>query len=498
MDRVAVHQVSQDSYVKRVYAMKDSMERNVIKPCACNTTHTTLCHPLTGHCECKPGWSGATCSHQCPLLKWGEQCARSCHCENGARCNAQDGTCVCTPGYTGERCQKKCPPGSYGLHCSQKCLCSISGTVPCNPDTDQCNPGLAQCNHITGQCSCKTGWYGMLCARQTKDAEECGCDQGECHAGKCQCYPGFTGKNCNTACSRDSYGMDCGQKCRCKNGVMCRGTDGECQCKDGWMGTLCTRVCPPNMYGPNCIKECQCTKPNTVCHPVDGCACEQGYTGADCSVLKVPIHVPTSTTVTPLQPVSEVKVTPLDYNMIIVIVVFVFLGLTIFVVLYVREKQAKQILEENNVAYAGKGKKFEDHFYNKPDDPRPRAQGKGRDSFYNQSYQDDLKKAVSRRRGKEILEDPEYIEIPEYSKIESNKQFQGNYRKNSTHSDGSENGYEPISKDSVQLGENSKEGYDVLNYNRCGIEKDPNYKAIKGIKPHRRPSRDRLPTPERD
>uniref|UniRef100_A0A8D8M538 Multiple epidermal growth factor-like domains protein 10 n=1 Tax=Cacopsylla melanoneura TaxID=428564 RepID=A0A8D8M538_9HEMI len=470
------------------------------RPCACNVTHSKSCHPLTGQCECNPGWSGVTCAHQCPLLRWGEECARSCHCENGAGCNAQDGRCVCTPGYTGDRCQSKCSPGTFGLGCSQKCLCSPNGTVQCNPAvdqctptseqcnpiTDQCTPTREQCNPITGQCSCKPGWYGMLCDRQTKEGPNCDCDQGECNVvkGQCHCYPGFTGKSCSTPCPAGYYGVDCKQKCQCQNGAMCRSTDGECECSEGWMGTLCTRVCPPNKYGPHCMKECQCTEPNFACHPVDGCICEQGYIGKDCSVLKVPLQVPTSTSVTPLQPSSESKVTSWsiqDNGVIILILIMSTVGMIVFVVLYVNGKEFDHYTKPDEPRTKGSGKDF---YYNQKEGGIRNRPGRSKDGIESNVYED-LKKVLKDRQGKLTPDDPEYFEIPlnTYEKIDQDRK---QYNEND------EPLYDEISKYSTH----SKKEYDVLDHNRCTKEKDPHYKVVEGQKLHRRPSQDKLPTPE--
>ena len=42
-----------------------------------------------------------------------------------------------------------------------------------------------------------------------------------------------------SACSSESYGANCSQKCLCLNGGMCDPKDGHCSCKAGWTGSFC-------------------------------------------------------------------------------------------------------------------------------------------------------------------------------------------------------------------------------------------------------------------
>ena len=42
-----------------------------------------------------------------------------------------------------------------------------------------------------------------------------------------------------TECHPGSWGVNCLNKCRCKNGGTCDPVTGECICADGWYGREC-------------------------------------------------------------------------------------------------------------------------------------------------------------------------------------------------------------------------------------------------------------------
>lgn len=43
---------------------------------------------------------------ECPAGYHGEQCLKTCHCQNGATCDPQTGVCICPSGLTGNVCQE--------------------------------------------------------------------------------------------------------------------------------------------------------------------------------------------------------------------------------------------------------------------------------------------------------------------------------------------------------------------------------------------------------
>lgn len=44
--------------------------------------------------------------------------------------------------------------------------------------------------------------------------------------GQCFCAPGWEGQYCDRPCNAESYGLNCGQKCNCKNGAACNPENG--------------------------------------------------------------------------------------------------------------------------------------------------------------------------------------------------------------------------------------------------------------------------------
>ncbi|KAI1733245.1 laminin EGF domain-containing protein [Ditylenchus destructor] len=101
--------------------------------CSCDTNGVIIdqnglpyleCNNIDGHCHCKQGRGGRTCS-ECQDFYWGDpvngECRR-CECDpTGSatlQCNRQDGTCVCRPGSGGPLCNQ-CARGYTGQwpHC---------------------------------------------------------------------------------------------------------------------------------------------------------------------------------------------------------------------------------------------------------------------------------------------------------------------------------------------------------------------------------------------
>ncbi|KAH0628171.1 hypothetical protein JD844_008994 [Phrynosoma platyrhinos] len=99
------------------------------------------CHPMSGECSCKPGWSGLYCNETCSPGFYGESCQQICSCQNGADCDSVRGKCICAPGFKGSDCSIPCPLGTYGANCSSTCNCKNE----------------AICSPVDGSCTCKAG-----------------------------------------------------------------------------------------------------------------------------------------------------------------------------------------------------------------------------------------------------------------------------------------------------------------------------------------------------
>ena len=100
-----------------------------------STHYLHRCHPWTGQCLCKPGYSGAHCHRPCPVYTYGPGCEQVkyfyvvtnifavlntenlqvCSCENFAHCDPRDGACLCSPGWLGPRCEKPCRSGKQAV-----------------------------------------------------------------------------------------------------------------------------------------------------------------------------------------------------------------------------------------------------------------------------------------------------------------------------------------------------------------------------------------------
>ncbi|XP_071810636.1 uncharacterized protein [Apostichopus japonicus] len=100
------------------------------------------------------------------------------------------------------------------------------------------------------------------------------CQYGVCDDvnGLCNCYPGFTGDECDEACDEGVIGKDCSYACSdvfpmsdCSNILICNPGKVGCKCYPGLQAPDCITPCEEGFWGSNC--QSTCTAP---CNPRTG------------------------------------------------------------------------------------------------------------------------------------------------------------------------------------------------------------------------------------
>uniref|UniRef100_A0A8C6QPT1 Platelet endothelial aggregation receptor 1 n=1 Tax=Nannospalax galili TaxID=1026970 RepID=A0A8C6QPT1_NANGA len=307
---------------------------NCSQECRCH--NGGLCDRFTGQCHCAPGytvvqgdwgggrrrWSaaglmwlrltqlGTRCHEECPVGRFGQDCAETCDCAPGARCFPANGACLCEHGFTGDRCAERlCPDGLYGLSCQASCTCdperslrwvarqgsqrersleegSAAPLRPLRPDLPH------SCHPMHGECSCRPGWAGLHCNESCpQDTHGPGCQEhclclhrGVCLAdsGLCRCAPGWQRGNCSVPCPPGTWGFSCNASCQCAHEGACSPQTGTCTCTPGWHGAHCQLPCPKGQFGEGCASRCDCDH-SDGCDPVYGhCQCLAGWMGTRC------------------------------------------------------------------------------------------------------------------------------------------------------------------------------------------------------------------------
>ncbi|KAM6163895.1 laminin subunit alpha-5 [Rhynchocyon petersi] len=282
--------------------------------CECESDFTDgTCEDLTGHCYCRPSFTGKHCDacaegftgfpHCHPktsfypngtgaqVLPAGQiincDCSASGTLGNACRKDPLLGRCVCKPNFQGNHCEL-CAPGFYGQAC-QPCQCSSPGVLE------------GHCDRDSGQCPCRSGFMGTECDRCAPGyfhyplCQLCGCSpegtlpEGCDEAGHCPCRPEFDGPHCDHCRAGYHSYPDC-QACACDpRGALDQlcGAGGACHCRPGYAGPTC-QACSPGFHGfPACVP-CHCSADGSLhsaCDPRSGqCRCRPHVTGLRCDM----------------------------------------------------------------------------------------------------------------------------------------------------------------------------------------------------------------------
>lgn len=212
-------------------------------------------------------------------------------------------------------------PGTLQAVCYQHGTCNRDGKCECSdPEywggkhcgVSQCH---RTCNAVGGQCKfdgmkaryeceCYLGWGGKTCFAEecpgncTKHLNYGTCadlrvapynatslavanaqEPGKRVTYKCDCMPGFSGKDCSTTSGCGGSGHDCGVNGKC--------VGDSCVCTTGWAGPECNvNVCPKNCsnHGTCAVVQPDFTK-GADQRTDRRCVCEGGWKGPACDIL---------------------------------------------------------------------------------------------------------------------------------------------------------------------------------------------------------------------
>ncbi len=209
-------------------------------------------------CACLPGYSGNLCETK--DLCYGVTCPAHANCE------ASKGTCVCDSGFAAPNCDK-CEAGYVNFPFCFQDLCTPN---PCK------NGGTCAMVQAQPKCGCPQGWTGDFCEK----ADLCfgvSCPTNSaCTNGKCVCNQGWLPPDCK---NKDlCIGVTCGQY------SSCIPLTGKCQCFPGYTGANCDSCAPGYINYPNCTLDyCNPDPCNGHGSCKDGnCTCTPPWTGKFC------------------------------------------------------------------------------------------------------------------------------------------------------------------------------------------------------------------------
>ncbi|XP_062847310.1 laminin subunit alpha-1 [Trichomycterus rosablanca] len=262
--------------------------------CGChpNSSLSTVCDIITGHCECKANVEGEKCD-SCKVgfygITSGDGC-RECKCNQSGSvseaCN-ESGQCQCIVGVSGDKCDR-CLHGFYNF--------KDGGCTPCD-----CAHTHGNCNAETGECICPPNTKGEKCELCEEDhwghdgvagckpceCNEAGSNTSQCDllSGQCVCRPHFTSQKCDrctlgfknfpecTACNCDVNGTR-EEFCDVELGVCGCEDHGQCSCKENVGGGGCDE-CKTGTFGlsgqnPAGCSPCFCFGFSSDCEELGG------------------------------------------------------------------------------------------------------------------------------------------------------------------------------------------------------------------------------------
>uniref|UniRef100_A0A9J7YT73 Laminin, alpha 1 n=1 Tax=Cyprinus carpio carpio TaxID=630221 RepID=A0A9J7YT73_CYPCA len=241
----------------------DAVTLKNCQACGChgNGSLSTVCHVITGQCECKVNVIGHTCD-RCQAgyygISSGDGC-RLCECNQSGALSAscdEEGRCQCVTGVAGDKCER-CERGYYSF--------TESGCTPCD-----CAHTHGNCNAHTGECICPPHTLGLKCE--------------ECEEG----HWGHDGESGCKACNCSAEGSSSSQ---------CDLQSGQCRCRPHFSGLRCDRCALGYKNFPECTA-CNCSPSGTreeFCDPALGvcgcpdhgrCSCKENVGGGGCDECK--------------------------------------------------------------------------------------------------------------------------------------------------------------------------------------------------------------------
>lgn len=241
----------------------------------CEHECSTLCAQagctVDGNCvgyetanPCVAGYWGDYCEHTCPskcpsLCDINGDCYEtdkvpilntrdpSIVCNGNSTCPPECSTCssdygclICGNNHYGPECNVPCPENClFGCNYQGECLGCKENTCG-DTCSHNCTDGCTSCYQNCTCPTCESNYYGDNCIEVCTNCIGFNCDSnGNCVSG---CVPGFSGNDCNTACTST-----------CSAGKFCM--NGECMCTPGYYDTFYSG-CAPRTIGMTC-EDCQ-------------------------------------------------------------------------------------------------------------------------------------------------------------------------------------------------------------------------------------------------